>query len=71
VQRPHPPIWIGGTGRERLLPIAGRYADVWHGWADTPHEYAQMNATVDRAAEEAGRDPSSVARASSSSISEP
>jgi hypothetical protein len=30
-----------------------------------------MNATVDRAAEEAGRDPSSVARASSSSISEP
>ncbi|MGZ4110513.1 MAG: LLM class flavin-dependent oxidoreductase, partial [Actinomycetota bacterium] len=28
VQRPHPPIWIGGTGRKRLLPIAGRYADV-------------------------------------------
>ncbi len=71
VQQPHPPIWIGGTGRERLLPIAGRYADVWHGWADTREELAEMNAIVDRAAEEAGRDPSPILRASSLSISEP
>ncbi len=71
VQRPHPPIWIGGTGRSRLLPIAGRYADVWHGWAETPEELAELNAVVDRAAEEAGRDPASILRASSLSISEP
>jgi F420-dependent oxidoreductase-like protein len=71
VQQPHPPIWVGGTGRERLLPIAGRFADVWHGWADTPEELAEMNAIVDRAAEEADRDPASIARASSLSISEP
>lgn len=71
VQQPHPPIWVGGTGRERLLPIAGRHADVWHGWADTPEELAEMNAIVDRAAEGAGRDPASIVRASSLSISEP
>ena len=71
VQRPHPPIWIGGTGRRRTLPIAGRYADVWHGWADDAAELAEMNAIVDRAAEEAGRDPSAILRASSLSISEP
>jgi len=71
VQRPHPPIWIGGTGRKRLLPIAGRYADVWHGWADDAAEMAGMQAIVDRAAEEAGRDPSAILRASSLSISEP
>jgi F420-dependent oxidoreductase-like protein len=71
IQRPHPPIWVGGTGRERLLPIAGRCADVWHGWADTPEELAEMNAIVDRAAEAAGRDPADVLRASSLSISEP
>jgi F420-dependent oxidoreductase-like protein len=71
VQQPHPPIWVGGTGRERLLPIAGRHADVWHGWADTPKELAEMNAIVDRAAEEAGRDPAGILRASSLSISEP
>jgi len=71
IQQPHPPIWVGGTGRGRLLPIAGRHADVWHGWADTPEELAEMNAIVDRAAEGAGRDPSEILRASSLSISEP
>ena len=71
IQRPHPPIWVGGTGRRRLLPIAGRHADVWHGWADSPGELAEMNAIVDRAAEEAGRDPASILRASNLSISEP
>lgn len=70
VQQPHPPIWIGGVGRERLLPIAGRLADVWHGWAETPEELAEMNAIVDRAAEGAGRDPATILRASSLSISE-
>jgi F420-dependent oxidoreductase-like protein len=71
VQRPHPPIWIGGTGRKRTLPLAGRYADAWHGWADDAAEMAEMMAIVDRAAEAAGRDPSSILRASSLSISEP
>ena len=71
VQRPHPPIWIGGTGRRRTLPIAGRYADAWHAWADGGPELAEMMAIVDQAAEEAGRDPASILRASSLSISEP
>jgi F420-dependent oxidoreductase-like protein len=71
VQRPHPPIWIGGEGRKRTLPIAGRYADAWHGWAGTPEELAEITAIIDRSAEEVGRDPSSILRASSLSISEP
>ena len=71
VQRPHPPIWVGGTGRRRTLPIAGRHADVWHGWADDAAELAGMNAIIDRAAEEIGRDPAQILRASSLSISEP
>jgi F420-dependent oxidoreductase-like protein len=71
VQQRHPPIWIGGTGRRRTLPITGRYADVWHGWADDGAELAEMMAIVDRAAEEADRDPARILRASSLSISEP
>jgi F420-dependent oxidoreductase-like protein len=71
VQRPHPPIWIGGEGRRRTLPIVGRYADAWHGWASNAEELAAMNGIIDRAAEEAGRDPSTILRASSLSISEP
>lgn len=71
VQHPQPPIWIGGSGRRRTLPIAGRHADVWHGWAESPAELAEKRAIIDRAAEEAGRDPASILRASSLSISEP
>jgi F420-dependent oxidoreductase-like protein len=70
VQQPHPPIWIGGNGRTRTLPIAGRYADVWHGWADDAARLAELTAIIDRAAEDAGRDPAAILRASSLSISE-
>jgi F420-dependent oxidoreductase-like protein len=71
VQQPHPPIWVGGNGRRRTLPIVGRYADAWHGWAADAAELRAMHAIIDRAAEQAGRDPSSILRASSLSISEP
>lgn len=71
VQQPHPPIWVGGEGRRRTLPVVGRYADAWHGWAADAAELSAMNAIIDRAAEEAGRAPSSILRASSLSISEP
>jgi len=71
VQQPHPPIWIGGSGRRRTLPIAGRLADAWHGWAEDAAELAELMGIIDRAAEEAGRDPATILRASSLSISEP
>ena len=71
VQQPHPPIWIGGKGRTRTLPIVGRHADAWHGWVETPGELVELNAIVDRAAEEAGRDPAAILRSAGLSISEP
>src|SRR5262245_23885001 len=30
VQRPHPPIMIGGTGEKVLLKLVARYADMWN-----------------------------------------
>ena len=71
VQQPRPPIWIGGEGRRRTLPIVGRFADAWHGWASDAAELAEMTAIIDRVAEEADRDPREILRASSLSISEP
>ncbi|MGA9162671.1 MAG: TIGR03560 family F420-dependent LLM class oxidoreductase [Actinomycetota bacterium] len=68
IQRPHPPIWIGARGRDLMLPIVGRLADVWHSWGS---RYAEKWEIVRRAAEEAGRDPGSILRASSLSVSEP
>ncbi|MEX0754065.1 MAG: TIGR03560 family F420-dependent LLM class oxidoreductase [Actinomycetota bacterium] len=67
VQRPHPPIWIGGTGRRRMLPLVGRYADVWHGFGD-PAELRELGSIVDAAAREAGRDPSEIVRSTDLSI---
>ena len=69
VQQPHPPIWIGANG-PRMLAIAGRHANVWHTFAP-PRHHAGMWSTVARAAQAAGRDPSSITRASNLSLSEP
>ena len=68
VQRPHPPIWIGAAGRELMLPIVGRQADVWHSWGG---RYAEKWDVVRGAAESVGRDPEKIGRASSLSLSEP
>lgn len=71
LQLPHPPLWIGGSGRRRMLPLAGRHADVWHGWADSAEELREMNEIIDRAAEQAGRDPADIARSTNLSLSQP
>ncbi len=68
VQQPHPPIWIGAKGPKLALPIVGRLADVWHTWGT---DYGAKWEVVRRSAEEAGRDPTTIVRASSLSISEP
>ena len=57
VQRPHPPIWIGGSGRRRTLRIAARYADVWNAAGGSPDEVAELSGVLDRHCAEVGRDP--------------
>ena len=70
VQRPRPPIWIGGSGRRRTLPLAAKWADVWHTYG-APEQLQTLSAHLDRLAEQSGRDPASIIRASSLSLSEP
>jgi F420-dependent oxidoreductase-like protein len=67
VQQPHPPIWIGGQGPRRTLPLVARYADVWHAWG-SPNSLRESNERINELASEAGRDPSSIMRASSLSL---
>jgi alkanesulfonate monooxygenase SsuD/methylene tetrahydromethanopterin reductase-like flavin-dependent oxidoreductase (luciferase family) len=67
VQRPHPPIWIGGNGPKRTLPLVARYADVWHSWG-TPNSLRESSERVDELAGAAGRDPAAIQRASSLSL---
>jgi alkanesulfonate monooxygenase SsuD/methylene tetrahydromethanopterin reductase-like flavin-dependent oxidoreductase (luciferase family) len=67
VQQPHPPIWIGASGERRMMPIAARYADVWHCFG-TVDDLVAKSRRLDRMAEDAGRDPAEIARAASLSL---
>lgn len=69
VQRPGPPIWIGGSGLKRTLPLVARFGDMWH--TDSLADYGQLSARVDDLATAAGRDPVAIGRAASLSLSEP
>jgi probable F420-dependent oxidoreductase len=54
VQRPGPPIWIGGRS-DAALARAGRQGDGWISYVVQPERYAQSLAKIRRAAAEAGR----------------
>ena len=69
VQKPHPPIWIGGGGERRMLPLAARKADMWHGFGDVA-TLKRKSKQIDDHAEKAGRDPAAIGRSSSLSLSE-
>ena len=70
VQQPRPPIWVGGSGEQLMLPLVARRADVWHGFGSAAG-LARRSRLIDEHAERAGRDPESIRRASDLSISEP
>jgi F420-dependent oxidoreductase-like protein len=70
VQRPYPPIWIGAMGEKVMVPLAARHADVWHAFGSVP-DLVRKAAVLDRAAEEAGRDPAGIGRSTGLSVSEP
>ena len=67
VQQPRPPIWIGGSGPRRTLPLVARYADVWHAFG-SPNSLREASERVDQLAVEAGREPSDILRAASLSL---
>ena len=61
VQRPRPPIWIGGKGGDRGLRLAARHADGWNTvWRWTPQAYAERVRRAREVCEQEGRDPSSL-----------
>jgi F420-dependent oxidoreductase-like protein len=63
VQRPHPPICVGGAGEKRTLPLVARYAQNWnYPGGDTGVEgYLRKRAVLDEACAAIGRDPSEIA----------
>lgn len=61
VQRPHPPIVIGGRSTPTLRVVA-EHADVWNMPGGTPAEGAERSAVLDRLCRQAGRDPATITR---------
>lgn len=57
LQRPHPPICIGGSGERRTLRTAARYAQHWNFVRGTPQEFADKRQILLQHCEDVGRDP--------------
>ena len=70
IQEPHPPIWIGASGEQRMLPLVAKHADVWHSFTDAA-TLARKTRLLDELAEREGRDPRSILRAASLDLSQP
>jgi alkanesulfonate monooxygenase SsuD/methylene tetrahydromethanopterin reductase-like flavin-dependent oxidoreductase (luciferase family) len=62
IQKPYPPLLIGGVGPKRIQPLAARYADIWHFFPDSedPQDAKRMIENFDQICQKVGRDPSKV-----------
>jgi probable F420-dependent oxidoreductase len=56
-----PPIMIGTSGH-RMLRLMARYGDMWNAWHRPLDAIPALNAEIDAACREVGRDPATLAR---------
>jgi F420-dependent oxidoreductase-like protein len=62
IQKPHPPIIVGGEGRPRSLRLAARYADEYNMSTSSPEVCAEKFAQLDEECRKIGRDPKTIRR---------
>jgi F420-dependent oxidoreductase-like protein len=60
VQRPHPPVTIGGRGRTRTLRTAARWAQQWNAITQDPGDWRSLKDTLVEHCERIGRDPAEI-----------
>lgn len=60
VQKPHPPICIGGGGERRTLPLVARYADHWNCPVFDVDRFRAKRAVLGEACAAIGRDPAEI-----------
>ena len=60
IQRPHPPIAIGGRGRTRTLRTAARWAQQWNAIASSPEDWLSLKQTLVEHCGDLGRDPAEI-----------
>jgi F420-dependent oxidoreductase-like protein len=62
LQRPHPPLVIGGKGEKVLLGIVARHATEWNLASGTPDEFRHKGRVLDQHCQAVGRDPGAIER---------
>jgi F420-dependent oxidoreductase-like protein len=60
VQRPHPPLVIGGRGRNRTLRTAARWAQHWNAITSDPGDWLSLKQTLVEHCGGIGRDPAEI-----------
>jgi alkanesulfonate monooxygenase SsuD/methylene tetrahydromethanopterin reductase-like flavin-dependent oxidoreductase (luciferase family) len=60
VQRPRPPIVVGGGGEKYTLPLVARYADIWNVPTYALGELEHKTSVLRSLCSEVGRDPESI-----------
>jgi len=60
VQRPHPPICVGGSGERRTLRTAARFAQHWNFLGGTPEDFAHKRDILYQHCEDLGREPKEI-----------
>ena len=57
IQRPHPPICVGGNGEKRTLRTAARFAQHWNFLGGSAEEFAHKRVVLAAHCADLGRDP--------------
>jgi F420-dependent oxidoreductase-like protein len=68
VQKPHIPIWVGGSGPQLTLRVVARHADGWNTFLAPREDYQLLLGALERHCEKASRDPSTVRKSLAASL---
>lgn len=68
VQKPYPPITIGGSGEQLTLRMVAKYADIWNFVGGSPEVFKHKSEVLDGHCAKVGRDPSTIERSIQSMV---
>lgn len=60
VQKPRPPILIGGGGERLTLRVVAKHADIYNLWGGTSRDFGRKVRALRKHCEEVGRDPGEI-----------
>ncbi len=62
IQKPHPPIMIGGVGEKKVLPLVAKYAQMWNIPSLPADQIAEKNKVLEKICKKVGRNCAEIER---------